>query len=145
MIARVPIVAMLLAMSSVAHADVIGPVCWTFSVFPQVGGDQIVLNADLFRLFFIVDPSNSNVASVVGQDDLVGLPVSGSAYRAAGDVIRMVLTLGQGDAVDRTAVILNAEFALSTLQGSAVCQGVNAAIGGCRKGALAPWQPTACP
>jgi hypothetical protein len=143
MIIQVLVVALLLTIASVAHADVIGPVCWTFGAFPQVGGDQGLAAPDLFRLFFIVDPAHPNVASVAGQDDLVRLPVTGSAYRATGEVV-MVLTLAQGQS-DRTAVVLDAEFALSNLKGSAVCQGVNPAIGGCGEGYAAPWTPIACP
>jgi hypothetical protein len=132
MIVRALVVALLLIIPSVAYADVIGPLCWVFEE-----------SDDSYRLFFIVDPANTNVASVVGRDDFETPLTGGALLGGQPPTVDVVFTVGP--VVPGTAYLVRANFRLSDLGGSAVCQGVNAESSGCGAGKASAWTPVPCP
>jgi hypothetical protein len=118
-----------------AGADVAGPACWRLG------------NAEIYRLFFVVDSSNPAVAPVAGEVLAAGVgprPISGSAIPSpSSGTVSMVLTIGKGfDGA--TGYVVRADFSLGDFKGQGVCQIPSGAASGCDQGPFA-WTPVACP
>jgi hypothetical protein len=127
-----------LALLTDAHAETIGPVCW------RPDGEL-----ELYRLFFVVDPAQPTVASVVGEvrpEGTVRRPVSGSAVAGvAPNSVSMLLTVALEPAGPTlsTTYFVRADFSLGDLKGTMVCQ-LPEGGGGCAQTSF-DWTPVACP
>lgn len=125
-----------LTLPTVVLADTIGPVCW------RPDG-----KFELYRLFFVLDPTQSDVASVLGDMRPEGTerrPVSGSAVTGvAPNSVSMLLTvaLGPSGTASSTTYFVRADFSRTDLTGTMVCQ--LAGGQGCQK--PFDWTPVACP
>jgi hypothetical protein len=125
-----------LTLPTAAHADTIGPVCW------RPDG-----KLELYRLFFVLDPAQPVVASVLGEARPEGTerrPVSGSAVAGvAPNSVSMLLTvaLGPSGTAFSTTYFVRADFSLTDLTGTMVCQ--LAGGQGCQQSF--DWTPVACP
>ena len=127
-----------LTLPTVARADTIGPACW------RPDG-----NLELYRLFFVLDPAQPVVASVLGEalpEDSASRPVSGSAVAgAAPNSVSMLLTVALEPSGPNfsTTYFVRADFSLTDLKGKMVCQ-LPGGQGGCVQGSF-DWTPVACP
>ena len=130
----------ILALPIAVLAATIGPVCWQLSSVETT-----------FSLFFFVDPSTPDLATVVGKvlplpGEFGGAsPVSGASHSTSGNdgpEIRMVLTTGYWPVPD--TLLLNIVFRLSDLKGYGVCE-QSFGLQPCGPRKAVNWTPVPCP
>jgi hypothetical protein len=137
------LLALVIALPSTAHANRVGPICWAMSPL-----------GDVFVLFFHIDPSGPDTATVVGTTAFDPpaspflSPVSGSALNVGDtpEIIVMGLTAAprpQGNTPARGPMFVNVRFSLVTLVGTGYCTGGSATT--CGDGLRVLWTPVACP